>query len=103
MKEVSNAMRQLFEALKTERDDLRVQMRLASMELKDELNEDWQAAERRWAALKAGGKKVGEEAAAVREALEADFDDIADNFTDMGESVMKDIRETYTQLRNKLK
>lgn len=102
MNEVRDATRQLFEALKTERDDLKVQMRLASMELKQELEEDWRTIEHRWAALKSGAKQVEHDAAAVKEALEADFEDIADDFSDMGESLMKDIRDGYSRIRAKL-
>ncbi len=102
MNEVSDATKQLLNALKTERDDLKVRMHLAAMDLKEELSEDWQNLEHKWAELTANAKRLGHDVEVVTEALGDDFEDIADDFGDMGESIMKDIRAGYSRIREKL-
>ncbi len=38
----------IIEKLKTERDEVRVQLNLAKMELRDELHDDWEVLEHKW-------------------------------------------------------
>ena len=102
MSEVSDATKQLIDALKAERDDLKVQIHLAAMEVKDDLNDEWQKLERKWAQAKANAKRLGHDIEVVADALEEDFEDVADDIGDMGESIMKDIRDGYGRIRDKL-
>lgn len=102
MSEVSDATKQLIDALKAERDDLKVQIHLATMELKEDLNDEWQKLEHKWAQVKANAKRLGHDIEVVADALEDDFEDVADDIGDMGESIMKDIRNGYSRIREKL-
>lgn len=60
-------IRALYEQLKTQRDELRVQMHLGAAELKEE----WEAAEKQWQHVEQKLEKAGEEAGeAAHEARE---------------------------------
>jgi predicted nucleic acid-binding Zn-ribbon protein len=102
MNEVSKATKQLIDALKTERDDLKVQLHLISMEAKQQVQAEWDAVEHKWAQAKASSKqfnsKVGQASAELKDELE----DVAENIGEMGEAMAKEIRASYTSIRDKL-
>ncbi|MCB1691837.1 MAG: hypothetical protein KDI19_03680 [Pseudomonadales bacterium] len=69
-----------WEQLKTERDELRVQMHLASAELKDE----WEVAEKKWAQaqkkLDVALKEAGDKAREARDTLSIVGDELGDAY-----------------------
>lgn len=62
MSEFGDRMKEDLEGLRAARDELRVQLHLASAELKD----DWESLERGWSHLEARMKVLGHETGEVR-------------------------------------
>jgi hypothetical protein len=60
MSEWTDASNELLQSLKRERDELRLELKLASMEFRDQ----WNAAEKKWQHLERKAEGVGLEAAA---------------------------------------
>ncbi|GEM_PF-371132 len=103
MNEVADATRNLIEALKTERDELRVQIHLASAEVRDRLEEELTALDHRWAELKSRARKLEEDYEVVSEAVQDDLEDITDNVAESSKAIAKEIREGFERIRNSLK
>jgi hypothetical protein len=78
---------EIIATLKRERDELRVQMKLGSMELRDEVNEEWQEFQ-----AKLDQFSLKAEVKEAREEIAEELDELAE-----------DIREGFEKLRNKLK
>ena len=103
MSEISQATRELFETLKTERDEIKMQIHLASMDVKDRIKEDWEAGERKLAQLKASAKRTGHEIGEILDDVDDSMEDVADDIVGYVESIIEDIRERYVQIRHQLK
>lgn len=84
---MSDRMDQILAKLKTERDELRVQLHL----LKAEAKEEWEEMEARWEHLEARMKKVGESAAESGEDVAA-----------AGKQLAEEIGHAYRRIRKSL-
>ncbi|MDX1497465.1 MAG: hypothetical protein R3352_07910 [Salinisphaeraceae bacterium] len=102
MDEPTTGRQEYVQELKAERDALRVKLHLVSMDLKDEVREEWHKLEHYWAKLKANAKQFGHEVQEMLEGLEDDLDDVADDVEDLGEEILDDIRRGYQKIRSKL-
>lgn len=98
MNEVADATRDLIAALKTERDDLKVQVHLASMQIKDEFREDWQAAEHAWGQLKAESRRIGRKASAAADKL----DHLPEVLDAKADAAMDELKGIYSRIRTRL-
>lgn len=52
MQQDKNALQELVDSLKQQRDELRVQMHLAQLEAREELEEEWKELEKKWTEIK---------------------------------------------------
>jgi archaellum component FlaC len=78
----------MISKLKTERDNLKLSMHLASMEAKDEFEE----AEKKW-------KKLKEKASNITDDFEAASDEVMTNAKIIGE----ELNESYNRIKTRLK
>lgn len=78
---------QIIADLKRERDELRVQLELGSMELRDELKEEWEEFQRDFSNFSAKA-----EIQEAREEIEEELGELAD-----------DIKRGFAKIRDKLK
>ncbi len=102
MSELSEATRQLIEALKTERDDLRVQMHLASSEVQDRLAAQWSELERKLGQLKADARLLGERVESGAAAVGDELQEVASELGTGGRAVVRDLRAGYAKIRQSL-
>ena len=88
MSDLGDKLDDLVAALKTERDELRVQLHL----LKAEAKEEWEEMEEHWEHLEGRLKKVGESAAESGEDIAA-----------AGKQLAEEIGSAYKRIRKSLK
>lgn len=81
---VHEEYRKLIEGLNQQRDELRVQMHLASMEVKDE----WAEMEKKWQHMTAKSKQVGE-------VVDDTAEDVLELLIDLGH----EIRDGYKRIK----
>ncbi len=74
--------------LKQKRDELRVQMNLGSMELRDEVNEEWEEFQR-----KVRNFDAKAELAEAREEVSEEMGELADDIKEGFEKLMKTIKD----------
>ncbi len=98
MSKIGPSSRELLDTLKTERDELRVKLHLASMDLDDRLHADWQSLEKRWAQLKADAHRI----AGKSETLDEELEEFSDDFGTAGRELAHEILAGYARLRRAL-
>ena len=103
MNEVKDATRNLLDALKTERDELKVQVHLASAEVRDRLVAEMDDIEHKWAELKSQLKQAGKDFEQISSTVGDDLEDITDNAGENAKAIVKEIREGYERIRDRLK
>ncbi len=103
MNEVKEATRNLVSALKTERDDLRVQLKLASAELRQRAESELSKLDAIWADLKLKGKQLGSEVETVSSALQDDIEEITGNLSENSAAMLDELRDGYKRIRESLK
>lgn len=87
MSDVGDKMEGVLKKLKTERDELRVQLHLLKAEAKDE----WEEVEKRWDRLESRMKRAGESAAESGEDISA-----------AGRQLAEEIGNAYRRIRKSL-
>lgn len=88
MSDFGDKMDDLLQTLKTERDELRVQLHL----LKAEAKEEWDEVEKHWEHLESRAKKVGQGAAESGEDIAA-----------AGKQLAEEIGNAYQRIRKSMK
>lgn len=78
----------LVDSLKTERDELKLKLHLGSMEAKEEFEE----AEKKWAAIKAKASQIADSA-----------EETSDEFIEKAKVVGDELKETYHRIAKRLK
>ncbi len=87
MSDLKETFDDALQKLRQERDELRVRMKLAEMEVRDE----WEAVEKRWHQLESRAGQTGDE---VKESL--------DETLDAARIVGDEIRAAYARIRERL-
>ena len=87
MNDLGTRMDELLARLRTERDELRVQLHL----FKAEAREEWDEMERRWERFEAKAKKAGEAAA-----------ESGEDILDAGRQLAEEIGKAYQRIRKSL-
>ncbi len=103
MNEVKDAARNLVAALKTERDELRVQLSLASVELRDKAETEIRKLDSKWAEIRGRAKQMGREVETISSVVEDDLEDITDNVAESSKAILDEIRAGYKRIRDSLK
>lgn len=103
MNDLLDAGRDLIQALKTERDDLKVRMHLASADLRDKLDLEWNNIEKKWAEIKATTKQLNNDVTTITSVIEDDLEDVTEHLTDNSKALLNEIREGYKRIRSTLK
>ncbi len=103
MSETRTALKELLKALKTDRDELRVQMQLGANELKEELKNEWEVTERGWGTLR---EKLREAGASISENagdIGDELGEFSEQAREVGEKAAAEIRDGYQRVRSLLK
>lgn len=87
MSDLDDKMEEIFAKLKTERDELRVQLHLLAAEAKDE----WEEMEKHWDHLESRMKRVGDAAA-----------DAGGEVAAAGKQLAEEIENAYQRIRKSL-
>ena len=87
MSDLDDRLEEIVGKLKTERDELRVQLHLLAAEAKDE----WEEVEKRWEHLESRMKRVGDAAA-----------DAGDDVAAAGKQLAEEIGSAYQRIRKSL-
>jgi SMC interacting uncharacterized protein involved in chromosome segregation len=85
--ELREDLTRLLETLKQERDELRVKMHLAKLEVQEE----WEKAEKQWESFKAKAEKVLE-----------DSREIAEELAESAKVVGEELKNAYVRIRQRL-
>lgn len=103
MSKTADALKDLLKALKSDRDELRMQLHLGAEELKEELQGEWDVAERGWNKLRTEFIKAGETVDEAVDNLGDDLEDLTEQAREQGQKIAGDIRDGYQRLRDRLK
>ena len=103
MSETKAAFKELLQALKTDRDELRMQLHLGASDLKDELQSEWDATERHWYRLRDELREAGEKVGDALDDLGDDLEEFSAQARDQGDKVATEIRDGYQRIRDMLK
>ena len=87
MSDLDDKLEEVLAKLKTERDELRVQLHLLAAEAKDE----WEDVEKHWEHLESRAKRVGDAAA-----------DAGDDVAAAGKQLAEEIGNAYQRIRKSL-
>ncbi len=91
MRQDKNALQELVDSLKQQRDELRVQMHLAQLEAREELEEEWKELEEKWAEIK---PKL--------DAIRDDTVESSKNIFDALKMIAEEIEDGYKRVRKHL-
>lgn len=103
MSEVKQAAQDLLDALKTERDDLKVQLHLASSDLKDRIESEWSGLEGKFEQLKADVQRLNRHAQNAAQSIGNEIKGVGDDVEQTAEKLASEIRGGYLKLRDRLK
>ncbi len=87
MSDLDDKVEKLLQKLKTERDELRVQLHLLTAEARDE----WEEVEKRWVHVESRMKRVGDAAA-----------DAGEDVAAAGKQLAEEIGDAYQRIRKSL-
>ncbi len=103
MSETKAALKELLKALKTDRDELRVQLQLGANEIKEELQSEWEITERGWTKLRAQLREAGANLSETAEDFGDDLGEFSEQAREMTEKAGAEIRDGYKRVRELLK
>ncbi len=103
MSETKTAFKKLIEALKTDRDELRVQMQLGASEMKEELKYEWEVTERGWGKLREKLREAGASISENADDIGEELGEFSEQAREAGEKAAAEIRDGYQRLRSLLK
>lgn len=103
MGETKAAFKQLLTALKTDRDELRVQLQLGASEIKEELKGEWETTEEGWNKLREQLRAAGANISDAADDIGEELGEFSEQAREVGEKAAEEIRDGYQRVRDLLK
>ncbi len=103
MAEVREKAQELLDALKTERDEIRLQLKLASADARDRITQEWSELEIKFNTLKDETGRINQDVRQAAQRVGGEVKDVGEELGEAGGKLWQELRDGYQKLRQHLK